>query len=329
MIKKSVLFLFSLCLLFLFSVTAAAAPEGAQTQTISGPVYLEFSNPGYVDFKATSFEFVDMYYRVPVDSNGTSLVYPYQSCIARLSTDLDFISFVNFLDNMADGRFTFDFTGLSVTLSNLSGLDFDNFSLKLSDCRFTLPNGVQLGGLQSGAQRFAVSFAAQPFSVLCDRFSGVIHLDLSVTIRNLNNPYGYLSDLDVDKIVQNFFFRLNYSGEGSFSGDYVTYSYGAYGAQQNENLVNGYDSSSGDNANSDLQSGLTVYESDEAAAQQDFSQKMDAYEFPDTTPYVSGVSFVASCITMWFNGLGIFQIVLFVAFALMIFNFISRYRGGG
>lgn len=98
---------------------------------------------------------------------------------------------------------------------------------------------------------------------------------------------------------------------------------------QQDQLVNGYDSSSGDDANSSLQSGLAVYESDEAQAQADFTSKMDAYEFPDVAPFASGVSFVASCMTSWFNGLGIFQIVLFVAFGLMIFNFISRYRGGG
>lgn len=99
-------------------------------------------------------------------------------------------------------------------------------------------------------------------------------------------------------------------------------------AEEHEDTVNGFDDSKGQQVNKNLEDGISAYESQEDAAHQDFTDKMDAYEDPDVSDYVSGVSFVSSAVVMWWNALGMFKIILLVGFSLMIFNYISRFRGG-
>lgn len=99
-------------------------------------------------------------------------------------------------------------------------------------------------------------------------------------------------------------------------------------ADLHKDLVDGFNDSAGQDANKNLQEGIASYESEESQAHQDFTSKMDSYENPDISDYVSGVSFISSAVVMWWNALGMFKIILLVGFSLMIFNFISRFRGG-
>lgn len=105
-------------------------------------------------------------------------------------------------------------------------------------------------------------------------------------------------------------------------------SQAAQASSEHEEVINGYDNSSGNAANVSLESGLASYESEEAQAHADFNDKMDSYTNPDTSDYVSGISFISSAVVMWWNGLGMFKIILLVGFSFIIFNYISRYRGG-
>lgn len=97
---------------------------------------------------------------------------------------------------------------------------------------------------------------------------------------------------------------------------------------RHQDLISGYDDLDGQVVNKDLQDGFSAYESEEDQAHQDFNDKMDAYEDPDIGSYLSGVTFISSAVVMWWNSLGMFQIILLIGFSLMIFNYISRFRGG-
>lgn len=110
--------------------------------------------------------------------------------------------------------------------------------------------------------------------------------------------------------------------------DEIAAAQASQSAQEHEDTVNGYDDSAGQAVNDNLQQGISVYESQEDQAHQDFNDKMDAYEDPDISDYVSGVSFISTAVVMWWNALGMFKIILLVGFSLMIFNYISRFRGG-
>ncbi|MDI9243220.1 hypothetical protein [Fusibacillus kribbianus] len=74
-------------------------------------------------------------------------------------------------------------------------------------------------------------------------------------------------------------------------------------SEQHEEVINGYDNTAGNNANNSLESGLASYESEEAQAHNDFNNKMDSYTNPDTSDYVSGISFISSAVVLWWNGL--------------------------
>lgn len=157
---------------------------------------------------------------------------------------------------------------------------------------------------------------------------------------------GTLSTYDV---VPFYYFNVGYSLPPYFSGDVIpgknvaldrtadlinenndkiAAAQASQAAAEHEDTVNGFDDTKGQQVNKDLQDGIAVYESQEDAAHQDFDSKMDAYEDPDVSDYVSGVSFISSAVVMWWNALGMFKVILLVGFSLMIFNFISRFRGG-
>lgn len=97
---------------------------------------------------------------------------------------------------------------------------------------------------------------------------------------------------------------------------------------QHDDLVNGFDDSAGNEANKSLEDGLASYESEEQKAHDDFNKAMDNYTNPDLSSYKSGFAFISSAAMSWWNALGMFKVILLVGFGLMIFNFISRYRGG-
>lgn len=97
---------------------------------------------------------------------------------------------------------------------------------------------------------------------------------------------------------------------------------------QHNDLVNGFDDSAGNDANKSLEDGLSSYESEEQQAHDDFNKAMDDYTNPDLSSYKSGFAFISSAAMSWWNALGMFKVILLVGFGLMIFNFISRYRGG-
>lgn len=97
---------------------------------------------------------------------------------------------------------------------------------------------------------------------------------------------------------------------------------------QHQDLVNGFDDSAGNEANKSLEDGLSSYESEEQKAHDDFNKAMDNYTNPDLSSYKSGFAFISSAAMSWWNALGMFKVILLVGFGLMIFNFISRYRGG-
>lgn len=110
--------------------------------------------------------------------------------------------------------------------------------------------------------------------------------------------------------------------------DEIAASQASQSAKEHQDTVNGFDNSKGNQTNDKLKDGMSAYESQEDKAHQDFDEKMDAYENPDVSDYASGVSFISSAVVMWWNALGMFKVILLVGFSLMIFNYISRFRGG-
>lgn len=108
----------------------------------------------------------------------------------------------------------------------------------------------------------------------------------------------------------------------------IASSQAALSESQHDDLVNGFDDSAGNAANKSLEDGLSSYESEEQKAHDDFNKAMDNYTNPDLSSYKSGFAFISSAAMSWWNALGMFKVILLVGFGLMIFNFISRYRGG-
>lgn len=162
------------------------------------------------------------------------------------------------------------------------------------------------------AIRYTSSFQnshAFPFSVLFDY--GFESAQFSGTWYNGRNDK---EDVTADLINQN--------------ANQIAAAQASQAAAEHEDTVNGFDDSAGQAVNKNLQQGVSSYESEESQAHQDFTDKMDSYENPDISDYVSGVSFISSAVVMWWNALGMFKVILLVGFSLMIFNFISRFRGG-
>ena len=121
------------------------------------------------------------------------------------------------------------------------------------------------------------------------------------------------------------------SGKHTFDGDNrqdIANSQASLSESQHDDLINGFDDSAGNAANKSLEDGLSSYESEEQKAHDDFNKAMDDYTNPDLSSYKSGFAFLSSAAMSWWNALGMFKVILLVGFGLMIFNFISRYRGG-
>lgn len=121
------------------------------------------------------------------------------------------------------------------------------------------------------------------------------------------------------------------SGKHTFDGDNrqdIANSQASLSESQHDDLINGFDDSAGNAANKSLEDGLSSYESEEQKAHDDFNKAMDDYTNPDLSSYKSGFAFISSAAVSWWNALGMFKVILLVGFGLMIFNFISRYRGG-
>lgn len=178
------------------------------------------------------------------------------------------------------------------------------------------------------------------------QFDSNIHLKVNVTSNSgtgtlkrtagdISNPSGVIEDVgnaqmtQADKIAASQAAQSSKEHKEQMSqADKIASAQASQASREHDEVVNGYDDSSGKDANASLENGLASYESEEAQAQADFNEKMDDYTNPDTSQYIQGISFISSAVVMWWDGLGIFKIILLVGFSLMIFNYISRFRGG-
>lgn len=231
---------------------------------------------------------------------------------------------------------TYITNGLSVNLRGLKAFWIDGTEL---NTHVTLVNGqsqyrifVDIPSCYTSPTT-AMSPDTYGIKIVIDASCPLFALDSNVYTTWLSSMYA-----DVGFYVEYGIFYGN-----TFSGDYKSFlnsspiinndnliasSQAAQASSEHDDVVNGYDNTSGNAANNSLESGLASYESEEDQAHNDFNDKMDSYTNPDTSDYVSGISFISSAVVLWWNGLGMFKIILLVGFSLMIFNYISRYRGG-
>ena len=96
------------------------------------------------------------------------------------------------------------------------------------------------------------------------------------------------------------------------------------GVQQ---IVSGWNDNSLNNSNQELGGALGELDNMQASADSDLHDAIADMTQPDLDEQSTGISFMTSSISMLWGALGGFQAVILCALALVVFNFISRYRG--
>lgn len=270
--------------------------------------------------------------------------------------------------DLSDGYFQLSFNpNISLSRwSSGSNINYYDVGYSLLNADFTNSNGVSVSIPRASSGQYKYSWTAEPpgWETTGTYPGGNLRVKYSVTVAGPNRTALSATSLSaavaqiklfvspnagVDDGLSRIYYEIYYytfeqyydgllDSQNSFQeslsdkeiavNESIADQQASQASQEHEEVINGYDNSSGEDANSSLESGLASYEDQESQAHADFDQKMDDYDTPDISSLSAGVTFLSSAITMWWDGLGIFQIGLLVMFALMIFNFISRYRGG-
>lgn len=358
--KNFVILLSIICLLFSSSLSVLATPSDAQSFNRNFGILLNWQNNNGSHLYPTSVEYILTNGTV---TNGSSNDISASTGYVRLIWDYDipFIIYVSGTpggDSYSTGNATLNFnpTYNVVTPTNYNYAVRGNY-YSVTSGTLIAPSGEQFQLVRrENTPQFYVSWIDKPNSG--GSYGGTIHLTYTCTLYGVNN--NNLTRLDGPMMIQaatHTYLNINTraSDTPSNNSSYATFnlktfseqeyyaqlngylagveqsiasSQAAQASSEHDDVVNGYDNTSGNAANNSLESGLASYESEEAQAHNDFNSKMDSYTNPDTSDYVSGISFISSAVVMWWNGLGMFKIILLVGFSFMIFNFISRYRGG-
>lgn len=359
--KKNIIVLFSIiCLLFVSSISVYATPSDAYSFNGDFALYLNWQNNTGSNLYPTSVEYILSNGTV---TNGSTYDISASTGYIRLiwEYDIPFVIYVSGTpggDSYSSGNATLNFnpTYSVVTPTNYTYAVRGNY-YSVTSGSLIAPSGEQYQLVRrENSPKFYVSWTDKPNSG--GSYGGTIHLNYSCTLYGVEN--NTLTRLDGPMMIQAAtytYLKINAraSNTPSDSSSYATFnlktfseqeyyaqvngylagveqsiasSQAAQASSEHDDVVNGYDNSSGNAANDSLESGLASYESEEDQAHADFNEKMDSYTNPDTSDYVSGISFISSAVVMWWNGLGMFKIILLVGFSFMIFNYISRYRGG-
>lgn len=93
------------------------------------------------------------------------------------------------------------------------------------------------------------------------------------------------------------------------------------------NLTGGWSDSGMSSSNNQLSGALGELDNMQQDADNDLHDAIADMTHPDLDEQSTGVSFMTSSISMLWNSLGGFQAVILCALALVVFNYVSRYRG--